>query len=61
VWACALGDVGEGVEHGSVAGDLKALHRGWVCLVWPGVRGDGGGELLRLESRTNRGEKKRGD
>ena len=61
VWACSLGDVGKGVEHGSVAGDLKALHSGWVCLVWPGVRGDGGGELLRLERKTKRGEKIRGD
>ena len=28
VWAGAFGDVGEGVEHGSVAGDLKALRGG---------------------------------
>jgi hypothetical protein len=33
VWACSLGDVGEGVEHGTVAGDLKGFHRGWVGLI----------------------------
>ncbi len=40
VWAWAFGDVGEGVEHGSVAGDLKCFERGRIGFVirWIGCQ-----------------------
>jgi hypothetical protein len=60
VWACSLGDVGEGVEHGSVAGDLKGLHCGWIGFVGRGVGGYGRGELLRVEREMERGAQKCG-
>ena len=55
VWACSLGNVGECVEHGSVAGDLKGLHCGGIGLVGRGVSGDGCGELLRMKREMKRG------
>jgi hypothetical protein len=49
-------DVGESVEHGALAGDLKGLDCGWVCLVRGRVSGDGRRKLLRVQRDT----KKRG-
>jgi len=39
--AGAFGDVGEGVEHGAVAGDLEGLHGCGICFVGWWVGGDG--------------------
>jgi len=47
--ACSGGDVDEGVEHGSVAGKLEALHGGGIGLVGCGVGGKRGGSGLRVE------------
>ena len=55
VRACSLGNVGEGVERGSVAGDLEGLHGSGIGFVRRGVRRDGGGELLRVKGEVNRG------
>ena len=53
--AGTFGEVGEGVEHGTVAGDLEGLHGGGVLFVRGGVGGDGGGELLGLEWQMKSG------
>jgi len=55
VRARSLGDVGEGVEHGSVAGDLEGFHCCGVCFVGRGVSGDGAGELLGLKGQLKGG------
>ena len=57
------GDVGERVELGAVAGKLKGLHYGRVCLVWRRVGCDGRGKLLRVEWEDERRAEKcgRGD
>ena len=54
VWACSLGDVGEGVEHGAVAGNLEGLHGGGIGFVGRGVGGDGRGEFLRVKRMMKR-------
>jgi len=40
--ACSRGDVDEGVEEGSVAGELKRLHGSRILLVGNWIGGDGG-------------------
>ena len=52
--AWALGDVDEGVEQGSVAGELEGLHGGGVGFVGGGVGGD-----AREVARRDRGAAKR--
>ena len=59
VWACSLGDVGEGVEHRSVAGNLEGLHRGGVGFVGGRIGGDRRGKFLGLK-RKRSNEQKRG-
>jgi hypothetical protein len=59
VRACSFGDVGEGVEHGSVAGDLEGLHGGGIGLVGRGVGGDSRWEFLCVKREMERGAEKR--
>ena len=60
VRACSLGDVGEGVEHGAVAGDLEGLHRGGIGFVGGGVGGDGRGKFLGRKRERKQGAQKCG-
>jgi hypothetical protein len=58
MWARPLGDVGEGVEHRSVAGDLEGLHCCGIGGIGSRVRVDGGGQLLGRQKE--RGAQERG-
>jgi hypothetical protein len=58
--ACTGRDVGERIELGAVAGDLKCLHCSRVCFVWCRIGRDGRGELLGADRTTERGAKKHG-
>jgi hypothetical protein len=58
--ACSGGDVGERVELGAVAGNLKGLHCGWVRFVWCGIGRNGRGELLGADGNAERDAEKRG-
>jgi hypothetical protein len=57
----SLGDIREGVEHGSVAGDLEGLDYGWINLVRCGICGDGRGKLLGREMKRDTQERSGGD
>jgi hypothetical protein len=58
VRACSFGDVGEGVEHGSVTGNLEGFHCCGIGFVGRGVSCDGRRELLRLKREMKRGAQK---
>ena len=60
MWTCSLGNVGESVEHGAVAGNLEGRHGGGKGLVGGRVGCDGGGKLLGAKREMERDEQKRG-